>query len=98
MLVPVSVSVPAPMVRPPPTPPEMPPSTKSPENVPDALVSVRVWAPSETTPAPSSVVIEVPAVPEMSKVPLTRTSAEFEIEPAPLRFRKPAASIVVAPV
>ncbi len=98
MLTPVSVSVPPAMVSAPPTPPEMPPSAITPEKAPEASVSVSVCAPSETPPAPSSVVIEVPAVPEMSNVPLSMTSAEFEIEPAPLRFRKPAASIVVAPV
>ncbi len=50
-------------------------------------------------PAPESVVIDVPAVvPEMSNVPLSITFEEFAIEPVPLRFRKPAASIVVVPV
>ncbi len=87
------------MVNPPPVPPKRPPSAITPEKVPEALVSVSVCAPSEATPAPSSVVIEVPAaVPDMSKVPLSMTSAELEIEPAPVSASKPAASMVVVPV
>ena len=76
----------------------MPPSARSPEKVPLAAVSVRVCAPSETMPAPSKVTIEVPAVPEMSNVPLSMMSEELEIEPAPFSARTPAASIVVVPV
>ena len=71
----------------------------TPEKVSVALVSVRVCAPSETPPEPFSVVIEAPAVvPEMSREPLSITFEESAIEPVPLRFREPAASIVVTPV
>ena len=87
------------MVRPPPVPPNSPPSASTPEKVPEALLSVSVLAPSETPPVPFSVTIEAPAVaPEMSNAPLSITFDESAIEPAPLSNRNPAASIVVGPV
>ncbi len=99
MLVPLSVSVPLAMVSAPPVPPERPPSASTPENTPDALVRVSVWAPSATPPDPFSVMIDAPAaVPEMSKLPLSITFEESEIDPAPLSSRSPVGSIVVAPV
>ena len=71
----------------------------TPEKVPEAAVSVRVWAPSETPPEPFPVVIEAPAAdPEMSSVPFTVTFDESAIEPAPVRARTPPASIMVTPV
>ena len=87
------------MVKPPPVPPNRPPSASTPAKVPEALVSVRVWAPSETPPAPVRVVIAAPAVvPEMSKTPLSITFEELAIEPAPVSKKTPAASMVVVPV
>ena len=78
------------MIRPP-EPPISPP------NVPAALVSVSVWLPSVTMPAPDRFLIEAPAVvAEMSKVPLSITPLELAMLPAPDRASPPAL-IVVAP-
>ena len=99
VLTPVRVSVPAAMVSFPPVPTKSPPSAMTPPKVPEALVSVRVYAPSETPPEPFSVTIEAPAaVPEISKVPASITFDELAIEPAPVSASTPAASMVVTPV
>ena len=98
MLAPVSVSVPPAIVRPPPVPPK-PPSAIMPENVPDALVSVSVCAPSETPPAPDKVMIDAPAVvPKISNWPLSITFEESAIEPVPFSRKAAPGSIVVVPV
>ena len=92
MLAPLSVSLPAVSVSPPPVLPI------TPEYVLDAFVSVRVRAPSVTPPAPDSVAIEAPeVVPEISKVPASATPLDVAIEPEVNSANVPAL-IVVAPV
>ncbi len=87
---PARLSVPEAMV----TPPSGPPSI-SPENEPDASVSVSVRLPVLRKPVPDSVVIEAPLlVWEMSSWPLSTTPDDAAIAPEPFRKSAPLLMVV----
>ena len=77
--------------------PPVPPTT--PAKVPEAAVSVSVFAPKTTAPAPVSALMEAPdAVAEMSKVPAFATPDEAATPPEPERASAAPDRMVVAPV
>ena len=70
-----------------------------PENVPDAVVSVKDLPPSVTAPPPDKLVIEAPIVlPEISNVPLSATPDDDAIAPLPFNASVAPELIDVAPV
>ncbi len=70
-----------------------------PAKLPAALVSVNVCAPRFTAPLPDRDWMDAPAVvAAMSKTPLSSTSAEAAMLPAPASARVAPALIAVAPV
>ena len=96
---PDSVWVPPPIIKLPDVPPPMPPSAMTPANVVEPAATVSACAPSATLPEPIRVAIEAPVVVcEMSKVPLSKTTAEVAIEPVPLSASVAPPPISVSPV
>ena len=76
----------------PPVPPMLP------EKVLAAWVSVSVWLPNATLPAPDRVWIDAPAlVPDRSNVPASATPEELAIDPLPASASVVPAPMVVAP-
>ena len=77
--------------------PPVPPTT--PDKLPAALATVRLFAPRATAPLPEIALTAAPlVVVEMSKVPLSTTLLEAAIEPVPDKAKVAPESTVVKPV
>ena len=99
VLTPVRVWTPPAIRRLPPVPPPAPPSARTPAKPVEPAVIWSRCAPRSTVPAPVRVVIDAPAdVWEMSKTPLSSTTADEATDPVPASDRLAPLETSVVPV